>query len=371
MNYNTFNVIKRIAKYFVILSIFSIILIIITKIFDNRIINNINNFLKNDIKVLYISDKKNYFNDAIELFKKYDIEYMYIDNSKYSNIEISNLKKLVNEKEINNVIILYNNGKKIDSLINCNSKKSLIEFFQNYNIIPEIIGKNDNIIDSVKEYIRNDYMILYIPYKYGEYIEEQDSTLREISEKYSIQYKLVNAYLLSDSQKQKLNNILQISNVETQIVVLIKNNEIYSSIRNVYDKEEYIKEFHKSNFVKEYSNRINNVDYNTFEEIISYPEKNVVFIKKDECNYCDKVNELLNIISNDYNIQINAINIINIESDISKLVQAELIKIGYDNGFSVPIVLIVESNKVLDYIIGSSDEKYYKELFLEYGIIKR
>ena len=118
MNYNTFNVIKRIAKYFVILYIFSIILIIITKIFDNRIINNINNFLKNDIKVLYISDKKNYFNDTIELFKKYDIEYMYIDNSKYSNIEISNLKKLVNEKEINNVIILYNNGKKIDSLIN-------------------------------------------------------------------------------------------------------------------------------------------------------------------------------------------------------------------------------------------------------------
>ena len=59
MNYNTFNLIKRIAKYFVILSIFSIISIIIKKIFDNRIINNINNFLKNDIKVLYISDKKN------------------------------------------------------------------------------------------------------------------------------------------------------------------------------------------------------------------------------------------------------------------------------------------------------------------------
>ena len=44
--------------------------------------------------------------------------------------------------------------------------------------------------------------------------------------------------------------------------------------------------------------------------------------------------------------------------------------IGYDGGFSLPIVLIVESNKILDYAIGNSKEEYFLDIFIENGVIK-
>ena len=48
-----------------------------------------------------------------------------------------------------------------------------------------------------------------------------------------------------------------------------------------------------------------------------------------------------------------------------------LTNIGYSDAFSLPLVVIVESNKILGYAIGKSNEEYFLDLFIENGVIKR
>ena len=71
MNKGNFKHIKNISIgiFFVLLIIIFFYLLLSTR--DNDLVKNIKEFKKNDIKVLYISDKKHYSNYPIELFEKY------------------------------------------------------------------------------------------------------------------------------------------------------------------------------------------------------------------------------------------------------------------------------------------------------------
>jgi hypothetical protein len=51
-------------------------------------------------------------------------------------------------------------------------------------------------------------------------------------------------------------------------------------------------------------------------------------------------------------------------------VKEKLEKIGYEGAYSVPIVLVVESNNIIDYIIGNTKEEYFIDTFIENGVIK-
>ena len=63
-------------------------LLFLTK--DNKLIKDIKEYIKKDTKVIYIANKKNYDNYPIDIFKKYDINYMYINSTNLSKFEKSN-----------------------------------------------------------------------------------------------------------------------------------------------------------------------------------------------------------------------------------------------------------------------------------------
>ena len=71
-------------------------------------------------------------------------------------------------------------------------------------------------------------------------VEKQDIMLKKIAVDNNIKYQMVNAYLLSKNQQEKLNSLLKISSVEDQIIILIKEQKIVGSIRGVNRKSEYI-----------------------------------------------------------------------------------------------------------------------------------
>lgn len=370
MKYNAYVTFKYVLKFLILLSIFSIALILVTRIIDNRRINEIKKYTEENTKVLYISDKDNYLKDPVDLFNKYDIDYKYINIKSWSKFEKEKLQTLLDEKNLSNTIIIFKDGRKVDSLVNYKSKFDLIEFFQKYHLVPQIIGNNENILSSVEKYINEDYMILYVPYEYGDFVEEQNSILSKISDDNDIKYKLISAYLLSDSQKESLNNLLQISNVKNQIVILIRKGKIYYSIRNVYTKDEYLEEMNKCGFINNF-NSIPNIDYSKFEQLTSNDQKSIVFIETENCKECESAK---NILSKIYNVdEINAyiLNVEDLQSYIANKVEARLISMGYSNAFAVPLVVIVESNKVLDYVIGVSNEDYFESIFIENGILKR
>ena len=371
MKQNTFSAIKKLLKIFISLALFSIALILISYFLDNKVIKDIKEFTKSGTKVLYISEKKNYSEKPIELLKKYEVEYEYINSSNFSSIEKKKLTKIIRMKDINNVIVIYKDGKVLDTLHDFESNESLIKFFQKNGIFPEVIGKVDGILESVTEAINTDYTLIYLPYNYAEGVELQDEILNNICKKYKIKYKLINAYLLSEFQKEKINTILQVSKVENQIIILVKNNEIVGSIRNVYDEKAYIEELVSSKFIDLSKKSINYLDdYNVFNEIIKSQEKNIITIGRDDCKYCDDVIDKLNEIGNKHEINIYYINIGTIDSDLSIKIINKLKELEYSEGFTTPLTLIVESDKIIDYIIGASDEEYFVDVLIENGLIR-
>ena len=98
--------------------------------------------------------------------------------------------------------------------------------------------------------------------------------------------------------------------------------------------------------------------------------KNIILIGKEECKYCDEVISTLNTIIINYNISIKYINIGNLDSELSSNVENKLVDLGYSDGFTTPITIMIESNKLIDYVIGASSEDYFIDIFTENGIIK-
>ena len=363
--------VKNNIVFLIILGILLVIffsLLFITK--DNSLIKDVKKFIQTDTKVLYISKEKNYKEYPIDLFRKYEVEYLYIDSNKLTNVEENKLEKIINSKYLSNIIVIYNNGEIIDAIIEYDSEDSLNKFLQKNNIIPEVIGDNTSIIEDVKTILDTDYSLIYLPYKNTEEVENQDRILKDISEDYEINYKKIDAYLLSSSQHTKLNTLLQISKVEEQIVILVKNKKVIGSIRDINSKKEYLEKLKEYKFVEEINSLITFINLNEFNNLLNNNEKNIIVIGKDECKYCDSVTTTLNDIAINYDIKINYINVGKIDSDISLQVEERLMELNYNDGFTTPMVLVVENNKLLKYVIGFASEQYFIDIFTENGIIK-
>ena len=205
----------KIIKKIFIITIFIILLIIFFSFLisnrDNKLINNIKKYIASDIKILYITDKNNYSRYPIELFKKYDINYVYINSTNLSNIEKNKMEKLINSKYLSNIIVIFEDGKIVDAIIEYESEDKLNEFLQKHQIIPEIIGDNSKIIPHITKLLEDEYTVLYLPYVKSEYIDSQNLILSEICLEYNIKYKMMDIYLLSKFQQEKLNFTIKYS----------------------------------------------------------------------------------------------------------------------------------------------------------------
>lgn len=370
MKNNTFGIMKKILVTILFISLIVIFLFLLFFSKDNDLIKDIKEFIEKDTKVLYISDKSNYSEYPEKLLDKYNIKYLYIDSSKLSSIEKTKIEKIINSKYISNILVIFKNGEIVDAIIDYEAESNLNEFLQKYNIIPQVIGNIDGILDSIPKLIDTELSILYVPYKYIDGIGQQNEILKEISKRYKIRYKLINAYLLSFEQQEKLNSMLQISSVEDQIIILIKDKKIVGSIRGINKPNYYLDELYKYNLIEKVENYINEINYDKFNELISSDSKSIILISKDECRYCQNVITTLNSIIINYNIAINYINIGKLDSELSNNVEKKLVELGYSDGFTTPITIITESSKLIDFVIGPSDEKYFVDIFTENGIIK-
>lgn len=352
---------------FCILVISFISLLIFT--IDSKKIKEIEEFIKADVKILYVTPvKKN--NYITKILEKYDIEYMNIESSKLSVFELKKLEEITNNRNLNNILVIYKNGKFVKSLTKY-KKIDVEKFLQNNEIIPDkIVDGIDKIMNSANEILEGSYSMIYIPYENNEYVDSQDKIFDSISRKYNIEYKRIDAYLLSNTQKQKINNLLGISFVENQILILVKDKKNIANIRGIHSKNTYIESLYEVNFINELENRINEIDFNDFKEELRSENKSIILIGSNQIKDSNEVFNLLNQMIYNYNIEVNYIDVEDETTKIYNNVKEKLEDIGYEGGFSLPMVVIVESNNILDYAIGNSKEEYFIDIFIENGVIK-
>ena len=370
MNRSTFESIKKYMPIILIgiLTIIFIVLLILTR--DDKFIKNVKEFIRTDTKVLYITNKKNYNKYPIKILDKYEINYKYIDSSKLSSFEKSKIENIINNRDLSNIIVIFEDGKIKDALLRYEGEEELNNFLIKNEIIPSIIGDISGIKNKLSVSLESDFLLLYLPYVYDENIEYEEGLLKDISKQYNIEYKKIDIYLLSKSQQQKINSLLNISEVKDQIILFIKNKEIQGSIRGYNKKSEYVNKLFEYGFIEEIYNYITEIGYEDFDRKINSDDKNIFLITKDTCKYCKETMILLNQVSSNNNLDIYYINIVNMDSDLSIKVENKIKSIGFSDGFSTPLLIITEKDKIIDYSIGVSTIDFYEEMFKENGLIK-
>ena len=113
---------------------------------------------------------------------------------------------------------------------------------------------------------------------------------------------MVNAYLLSEFQKQRLNAILEVSSVEDQIVVLIKDKKIIGNIRGIKTKDEYLKILDKYDLKGMNAINFNYIEYSKLFDIIASLDKSV-FLIGDDTKESEEIINILNKLSNAFTIE--------------------------------------------------------------------
>lgn len=353
---------------FSLLILLFLVLIILTK--DSKQIIEIREFIKTDTKLLYIIDNQD-TNYPVEILDKYSVDYLEVNSNELTIFERKKLEKIINSKYLNNILVIYQDGVIIDALIEYESNDSVNEFLQKNNVIPQTIVENvEDIMKQAETISDSEYSIIYIPYENHEEIEKQEEIIKSIASEYSIEYKKIDALLLSKTQQEKINTILGLSDVENQILILVKDKKIVANIRGIHSKNTYIETLYELDFITELENKLNEIDYTEFKSELKNNDKSIILLGIKGYKDCDNVFKLLNQMIYNYDMEVNYIDLKSTESDVYKKVNEKLENIGYKEGFSLPLVVIVESNKVLDYIIGNSDEQYYIDVFIENGVIK-
>ena len=159
---------------------------------------------------------------------------------------------------------------------------------------------------------------------------------------------------------------MEISTVDEQIIILIKDKTIIGNLREVENKEYYIKHLKEINFIKN-SEKIEKINLDKFNKLIKSFDTNVIVIGNKENKDCVDLLEVLKEIDIE---TINYLELKDTNDNAFKDVQKRLNNIGFSDGFTLPILIITQNDKLLDYTIGKSTKEYYIELFTENGIIK-
>ena len=367
---DNYKVIKHVSLIILFILLLIVFFYLLAATRDDKVIKDIKEYIKTGNKIIYISDKNNYSKYPIELFERYDIDYYYINSDNLSSIEKTKLEKIINSSYLSNIIIIYENGKIKDAIIEYKDEESLNKFLQENEIIPEIIGDSKEVLTKLNSLLDSDYLIMYIPYKKNDVMDYQINVLKDISKDYDINFEIVEAYLLSSSQKSKLESILQISSVEDQIVILIKDGKIVGSIREIMNKKNYLTKLDELKYIDEVNSYITYISYNEFNNLINSDKKNIITIGKDDCKYCDEAIKTLNDIATNYDININYINVGKVDSSVSADIEKALSKLNYKDGFTTPLTIIVENGNLVDYVVGMASEEFFTQLFRQNGIIK-
>jgi len=363
-------------KYFVLTISFILLLLttsIILKFFNNKKVDSVKDFINGDIKILY-SYKENKIGSYLdELCNNYELTCMQIDVSEYNKIEKKQLKELINNDNLNSTISVFNSGKLVETVIEIDSEEKTLGFLQRVKIMPTILNTKQTIINDVNTILnqKEEKTLLYLVYDSKINTEKQENIIQAISNENNINYKKMNTYLLSAPQKNKLNNLLKISDVSEQIIVCISNGTIIGNIRDVWNsKYKYLSQLKEIGFITT-DNFYNKIDKDEFEKLISNSETQVITITSDDCKYCSELAKIMDNIIVNYNIEINNLHINLNEESETKSIQKTLEKLEFDKELTTPLTLIVQKDEILEIIIGSSNEETIINLFEEYRIIKK
>ncbi len=215
----------------------------------------------------------------------------------------------------------------------------------------------------------------------------QKPILLQVAKDYDMPYYLLNTDALSNEENTEIMKALGNTKGSTPITYVVKDGKIIDETDGFLDGKAYV-DFLKTNGVLPedavYSQETELVDisYSKFEDIVKSKKKTVVLLDTYGSRVCVQVRSILQEVAKENKIKINYINPYGLsQDDINDLVSNKFKELGYkeesyvnNSEIKVPLLFVIENNKIKDYIIESTgednDKADYEKFLKKNGIIK-
>lgn len=361
----------------------AVILIILLSTFAITIIKDMNNkdllnqfnelYSSEHISVLYIGKDDSVDAKLSTYSKEYNYNYLYIATDKVTRSKRNKIKNKLGIKKINSNVVIVQNKEVLKNIENCSDKNidDLNKSLYDYDLVPKKIGNSSRQIANFDTSIKSENpKIIYYTTMDNKTSKEKNEKLVAFATDYSIEYAFIEGYYLTNSQQRVLLNKINYNTLVDELLIIVDGKEVLTSTFNVPNNSKDYFEISSNYGILDTNSAesLKKVNYSQLKKIIVSSNKSVILFTTNDCMYCDRVKPIIGKISIQKNINIYSYNY---NESAGTKIEDYLSKIGYeDKKITPPLLIITESNKILDYVIGLADKKIYEDKFKELGVVR-
>ena len=256
-------------------------------------------------------------------------------------------------------------------------------------LIVDILKQNGTIVEEDTVELMEDFneyfnskerTVIYYASAGCSYCELQTPILETIAEDYDMDYLEIDSSTLGVKQKNEILEKLGIKQA-TPTTVIVENGKVIDVTEGYTEGSKYVEFFVSNEMIPEdavYSEEayLTFIDYKEYEDLIDESGKQIVVIGQTTCSHCIAIKPALNSVAEDYDIEINYLNLTEMTEEESNKFTDSLKKIEYDDpdfvedgSFGTPLTLIIEKGKVIDYISGARTKSQLVREFKKSGLI--
>ena len=282
------------------------------------------------------------------------------------------------------VAILGNgNETKKSDVSNSNTESNITSNVESNTTSNKEKNKNTDFLkDFYKVFESKELSMIFFARTSCGYCQLQKPILKNVAKDYDLDYFNIDTDELTEAEVSEVMSALGI-NGSTPNTVIVKNGEVVAQSKGYLDGKAYVKYLVSNGILKEGSEykeeaNLKEINYDAFKKIAKEDKKSLVYLDTSACQACTTVRSLLNEYADDNDFKVNYLNSYGLtEDDVNDLIENRLDEMGYDEEsykddktVSVPLLLVVEDNEILDYVIKSTDESDYKKVLKKYDFIK-
>lgn len=229
--------------------------------------------------------------------------------------------------------------------------------------------KNKEIYEEfIEDFTSEEKEVIFLERPTCSYCQLTAPIMESLSEKYDFDYNDINTDQVKSSTLTKMLDKLGLSDEEfgTPYIAIIQDGKVIASQPGYAEEVDVFKFFQDNGVIgkdEEFKEILNYVDYKGYKKIIASDEPQLMVMVQTGCGACISAKPVLEEISEEYDITINALNITNLSDEDRQELSSTLDYLN-KNEWGTPLLLIVKNNQVIDASNGYLDEDAY-EIFLK------
>jgi len=305
-----------------------------------------------------------------ELIEKYadnyDFDFLQANSSRISRRHRQEIIRDLNLLNLNEVIAIVSNGEVVASTT-IREKEEITKFLYDKGVIPLVFADTGPILEKFRVAMDSEMSIIYLITSDNEKTKKHREFLFQLGNSYSFDYAEISGYLLSNRQLHRIMLQLGFSEIQENMLLIIRDGSVARIIHEGdVDTEDYFDIFISYGIIDNESERfLTAITLSDFEQIIGRGDLSAIVIGRENCPVCNVLTPMVGQIA-----MLNSITIYYLDATNSIERVTEITGNAGNQVVSFPSIIIVERERVIDYMIGFVDRAFLIERLKENGIIR-